>query len=765
MRVVESNSPVTAGRSDLTGHPGRSSRLRSFLSAPLAIAPLLIAWGAVLLFQAVIVATERVSDHTATLINDIAWTVAAVLAAISSFRAALTLTGRDRAAWLAFALACTAWAGGQMVWNVHQLQFGVSVPFPSHADIGYLAFGPLMILGLFLLRAPRQERRLTWLRLANLGLILCSVAIVLLNAFTGPFIETQQSIGSSLVLVGEKASITIAFIAAIYFLWSYRWGARLLPYALLTLSLGVQMISGLLYTRELIVVDYGADSVFNVGWTLAFALHQWAAETQVRAQSRGEDERASVRQSQGWVEAFVPAALLLCIAVTAAPLAEEITARTIHLGTIVLIAFAAVLALREAWLYSQGQQLRAALDSSEQALANARQQLSEVHAQRGELERVVEVTARAGGVGLWEWELASNRVQFSREWKRQLGYAEHEIGDEFHEWERRLHPDDRARVTGDLRMFLRDPVGEFISEQRLRHCDGSYRWILAQGCVVFDAAGRPARMLGSHVDITPFKQLEQSLRESEVRYRDLVDALESRVIQRTHELTEAYRESRNFAYAVAHDLKAPLRAINGFCALLELSASERLTETERGYVRRATKGANRMARLIDDLLDYSRIEHREQNLGAIDCSEFVADLVRSLSGAIQEAGADVHVDLHRTPVLADREGLRVVLTNLLENALKFSRGAQQPRVDIESSVEPGRYVLTVRDNGIGFDPAYRDKIFEIFNRLHASGYEGTGIGLALVRKAVRRMHGEVWADSVPGAGATFFVALQLAGKK
>jgi signal transduction histidine kinase len=269
-------------------------------------------------------------------------------------------------------------------------------------------------------------------------------------------------------------------------------------------------------------------------------------------------------------------------------------------------------------------------------------------------------------------------------------------------------------------------------------------------------------MLGSHVDITAFKRMEQSLRESEGRYRGLVDALESRVTQRTRELMEAYRESQNFAYAVAHDLKAPLRAISGFCSLLEQSASERLTTQERSYIDRATQGALRMAALIDALLQYSRIEHREQRLVAIDGQQFVEEMISEMSYAIERAGAEVVVSMDRTLVMADREGLRIALSNLLDNALKFSRGTKQPRVVVESSCESGRYVIRVRDNGIGFNPAYRDKIFEIFNRLHATGYEGTGIGLALVRKAVQRMDGEVWAASVPGEGATFYVGLKVA---
>lgn len=720
------------------------------------------AWSVALLLHLLIVAFRLVSDDTATVINDIAWTIAPSLAAISSFRAAMSLQGRHRVAWLMFAAAACAWAAGQLVWDVYELYFGVSVPYPSYADAGYLAFGPLMIVGLFVLRLTQQEHRFTWLRMANLGLILCSLAVILVTTFTQPFAETQRPFAVSLLALAENASIMVAFIVAIYFLWSYRWGDRLLSYTLITLCLGVQMITGLLYRRELMSDDYSATSFFNVGWVLAFALLQWAAQTQASARAGSLDNSASEQERQAWVEALVPSFLLMFVALTVSVLPEEVTARTRPFGTAVLVAFAAILAFRETWLYSQGRKLRVALDSSARALASARQQLKEVDVERSELERVVEVTARAGGVGLWDWDLTSNSVRFSREWKRQLGYEEDEVADYVDEWRKRLHPDDASRVMDALQAFLRNPVGEYISEQRLQHRDGSYRWILAQGSVLFDDAGRAVRMLGSHVDITTFKQLEQSLRESEGRYRDLANELESRVTQRTRELTEAYRESRSFAYAVAHDLKAPLRAITGFCGLLSQSADERLTELERGYIDRASQGAMRMATLIDDLLNYSRVEHREQRFDAIDCRAFVEDLLGSMAETIQEAGAEVRVNLDSTPVMADGEGLRIVLSNLLENALKFSRQTEQPRIVIESSIKGARYVLKVRDNGIGFNPAYHDNMFKIFNRLHATGYEGTGIGLALVRKAVHRMEGEVWAQSAPGEGATFFVSLKLA---
>ncbi len=724
--------------------------------------PIVKAWGAAVLVHALLVTTGVLGDHATIVVNDVIWTLASILATISSYRAARSVEGVARAAWFVFTLACAAWAAGQIAWDTYELYLGIRVPFPSYADLGYLAYGPLMIVGLLVLRATQHERALTVLRTANLGLILCSLALVLITIFMQPFSARQRSLNASLIVVAENASITLAFIMATYFLWSYRWGNRLLPYSLLTLSLGAQMVSGLWYTRELVSDEYGAYGILNVGWTVAFGLHQLAAAAQANAGVRVQDGDGALKRGHGLVEALVPSFLLICVAVTAALLAEEITTLTITLGTLVLVAFAVVLAAREAWLYSRGQQLRLALDNSVSALERSRERLEEVNAQRSDLERQVEATARAGGVGLWEWDVGTNSVRFSREWKRQLGYGEDEIDDDISEWRKRLHPDDEARVTAVLEEFLTSPEGEYISEQRLQHRDGSYRWILAQGCVVLDASGRPARMLGSHVDITAFKRLEQSLRESEGRYRGLVDALETRVSQRTRELMEAYRESQNFAYAVAHDLKAPLRAISGFCNLLEQSAADRLTEQERCYIDRATQGALRMAALIDALLQYSRIEHREQHFDSLDCRQFVEALIGDMAYAIQSVGAEVVVNMQRTPVSADKEGLRIALSNLIDNALKFSRESEHPRIVIESSTTESHYIVQIRDNGIGFNPAYREKIFEIFNRLHASGYEGTGIGLALVRKAVQRMNGEVWANSVQGQGATFYISLRLA---
>jgi len=424
--------------------------------------------------------------------------------------------------------------------------------------------------------------------------------------------------------------------------------------------------------------------------------------------------------------------------------------------------FAIVLSIREAFLHGQGQQIQAKLERSAMDLQVSTQRVAALDTQRAELEREIEVASQAGGVGLWDWAVTTGAVKYSREWKRQLGYAEHEVADSFEEWERRVHPEDRDRALRAIQAFMATPEGELVQEFRLQHRDGTYRWILARGSMLRAADGTPIRVLGSHVDITERKNMELSLRESEARYRMLVDQLEHRVADRTAELTDAYRESRSFAYAVAHDLKAPLRAMDGFGHLLEQSAAPRLQSEERSYLERIRRGALQMSALIDGLLEYSRIEHRELRLAAADCRSCVDHAVRAMEAQIQVAGATVLNHVEPGEVYVDDQGLSLVLRNLLDNALKFRAPDRAPQIVISAYEEGDCRVVRIADNGIGFDPLYRAKIFDIFNRLHATGFEGTGIGLALVRKAVQRMHGRIWAESQPGVGSTFFVSLPIA---
>ncbi len=255
----------------------------------------------------------------------------------------------------------------------------------------------------------------------------------------------------------------------------------------------------------------------------------------------------------------------------------------------------------------------------------------------------------------------------------------------------------------------------------------------------------------------------RELMESEARVRDLHGHLEDRVAERTRELQRAYEELEGFAYAVAHDLKAPLRAIDGFGHLLEEAVSERGDPRSRSYVERIRRSAVKMAKLIEDLLAYSRIERRPFTAESIDLDALITTQVAEQAQDIERRQVDVRVGISALRIRADREALALVLQNLLQNALKFTANVHAPRIDIRSSVADGIVRIDVVDNGIGFDMQYHDQIFKLFHRLHRDEqYEGTGIGLALVRKALERMNGRVRAHSEEGHGARFSVELPYA---
>src|SRR5690606_1975202 len=299
-------------------------------------------------------------------------------------------------------------------------------------------------------------------------------------------------------------------------------------------------------------------------------------------------------------------------------------------------------------------------------------------------------------------------------------YGEHEIGDDEKEWYSRLHPDDEPRVRAWINEVIAAPSSADELEIRLRHRDGQYRWFLMQATVRCDEAGNPRLLLGSHVDITRLKAAEAALRASEARYRSLAEQLETRVAERTAELQDAYNELESFAYAVSHDLKAPLRAIDGFSHLLVESAQDKLSPMELEYVQRVRRGALRMAELIDGLLAYSRVERRKLERQEVALRSLIDELVNEMMQITRTHAVDVQVHVPDIKVHVDREALLIVLRNLLDNAIKFTRDVPMPRIEISAEVVGERVVLRVRDNGIGFDQTYHDQIFSIFQRLHAN---------------------------------------------
>jgi PAS domain S-box-containing protein len=236
--------------------------------------------------------------------------------------------------------------------------------------------------------------------------------------------------------------------------------------------------------------------------------------------------------------------------------------------------------------------------------------------------------------------------------------------------------------------------------------------------------------------------------------RELNATLEQHVADRTAELEAANRQLESFSYSISHDLRAPLRAITGFTAMLQQDAAPKLNENERKLFERIRGNAGRMGALIDDLLEFTRMSRSSLRRTRVPLQSLVGEIIEELREAYP--GTEVRVgDLPE--ITADRQMLRQALLNLIGNALKFSGKTGKPRVEIGCTVAGEETVYFVRDNGAGFDMRYADKLFGVFQRLHRfDEFEGTGVGLAIVHQIIQRHGGRVWAEGAPGQGATFF---------
>lgn len=367
-----------------------------------------------------------------------------------------------------------------------------------------------------------------------------------------------------------------------------------------------------------------------------------------------------------------------------------------------------------------------------------------------ESEERFRLAASTGDV--WGWDIVTNQYSFSPEFWRKLGYEESEIGDSLQMFETILHPEDMARWRQALRAHLREHL-PYRLDLRFRTTQGQYRWFHTRGQARWNDGGRAVYMAGTTFDITERKHAQAQIQQLNVD-------LEKRVAERTEQLAAANRELETFAYSVSHDLKAPLRGIDGYSQLLQETCAAELSEDGRLFVQNIRDGSAQMNALIDDLLDYSRMERRQLRSMHLDLDDAVRSVLAERASEIEARGVRLQLELPALSVHADPDGLAVALRNLLENALKFTNGAKPPVIEVGGREEPNSCILWVKDNGIGFDMKFHDRIFEIFQRLQRTeDYPGTGIGLALVSKAMHRMGGRVWAQSAPGQGATFYLEL------
>lgn len=297
-------------------------------------------------------------------------------------------------------------------------------------------------------------------------------------------------------------------------------------------------------------------------------------------------------------------------------------------------------------------------------------------------------------------------------------------------------------------------------EERFVDLEGRPRWLLTTKIPLHDHTGQLTGLIGVARDITDRKQAEALLRDREEALRQLNMQLEQRVAERTAQLEATNRELEAFAYSVSHDLRTPLRSIDGFSQAI-LEDYEPLLDAEgQDYLRRIRMATQRMGGMIDALLTLSRITRSELRIQPLNLSSMAQEIAASLADAEPERPVEVVIQ----PDLVahgDARLMRIALQNLFENGWKYTRHQPHPRLELRSQAAPsGETIFSISDNGVGFDMAHSDKLFGAFQRLHnQTEFPGHGIGLATVQRIVHRHGGRIWAEATPGEGATFYFVL------
>lgn len=360
-------------------------------------------------------------------------------------------------------------------------------------------------------------------------------------------------------------------------------------------------------------------------------------------------------------------------------------------------------------------------------------------------------------LGDWNWDVATDEMRISERTAEIYGIPATPRPTR-EAMRATLHPDDRDRAR-DLARHALEAVTDYEIEYRVIHPERGERWVLAKGRPQVDPDGKVTGMLGVVQDITERKQAEIELRESQAKLASHAQVLEQHVAERTARLRETIGELEAFSYSVSHDMRTPLRSMHGYADRLLKLYRGQLNEEAIHHIERISRNAERLELLVRDVLSYSKVAKADIQLLPIDLGRFLAALLPTLPEA-QREGAQVNLHSPLPTVLAHEAYLCQVFTNLIGNAVKFSAPGRPPVIDIRAVTRDREVAVSVCDNGIGIAPENFDRIFEIFGRVYPDKqYEGTGIGLAIVKKAVQRMRGQVSVQSTVGVGTCFSFTL------
>lgn len=364
--------------------------------------------------------------------------------------------------------------------------------------------------------------------------------------------------------------------------------------------------------------------------------------------------------------------------------------------------------------------------------------------------------------GLISYIDASGRYRFAnRTYQNWFGRPQEQIVDRT--MEEVLGAETHAKLTPHFERARHGERAEFEAE--IPHREGGTRWIHAHYIPHQNEAGEVLGVFVLVLDMTERKRMEASLARAHAELERHSQTLEATVQERTARLHEMVGELEAFSYSIAHDMRAPLRSMQGFSRLLLEDHAAQLDEEGRSFLRRIVASADRLDRLIQDVLNYSRVVRQELQMEMVDARRLLEDIVATYPN-LQPPNAEVRIESEIPPVWANPAALTQVVSNLLANAVKFVKPGTKPLVRITAGriAEPGgaKWVrLNFTDNGVGIPKDAQHRLFAMFQRLHRPElYEGTGMGLAIVRKAVERMGGRLGVESDEGQGSRFWVELK-----
>ena len=369
-------------------------------------------------------------------------------------------------------------------------------------------------------------------------------------------------------------------------------------------------------------------------------------------------------------------------------------------------------------------------------------------------ERFEKVTL-ATNDAIWDYDVFSDNLFWGNGYFTQFGYDLEVVKPTLNFLISLIHPDDRERISAKIQQYMTDGVStNWFEEYRFQKSDGSYALVIDRGVFIRNYHGMVIRVVGAMTDISYRKEYEESLKE-----------LNAKLEEQTKDLKESNRELEQFAYITSHDLQEPIRMIHSFLSLLEKKYGDKLDDKARQYIRFATDGALRMRQIILDLLDFSRIGKYEDKIKLVDLNQVVQEVLETHRNRINESQATIKNN--GLPALLTIESPMIqIFHNLINNALKYHRPGVHPEVIIEANDLGEEWQIKVIDNGMGIEPEYLDKIFIIFQRLHTRELiDGTGMGLAIVKKVIENMGGKIWVTSEVGVGSTFYFTVPKLNQK